>query len=371
VTACVFGLDGGGTSSRLRIADRDNQTLLEIQGDAINPNAVGMTLAANRVEALFRQASAVLADTTGLTTTTGLADAARPTAAANPTTPAASPTTPAILTDPGGLAGFASQCLAGCAAVAGMDRPLEKAAFEGLLRGRLGFSCPLTLVSDPEAALVGGLGKPEGIILVAGTGSIAVARLADGTRFRAGGYGHFLGDEGSAFQIGFQTIARTLRSLEGRDLPTTMLDGLLDHFGLAGPQDFVPLIYQSFNKASIARLAPLVIRYRDAGDHLALDIFQTAASELLGLVRSVHRQATGQLRSSDSRGQSRSDQQQASGQLRSNDLLLWGGLLDNDAWLVQEVGRLLTRDFPFLRPCRAAHDAAYGACLLALERLVC
>lgn len=302
----VFGLDGGGTSSRLRIADLSNRAVIQETGEGINPNAVDAEFVGDRLEALFLKAAK------------GVADLA------------------------------SSDFASGCVAVAGMDRTEEKSEFEAILRKRLGFTCPLVLVSDPDAALVGGLGTLAGMILIAGTGSIAVARLSDGTRFRSGGFGHYLGDEGSAFFIGFQAIRRCLRSLEERDLATGMTEELISHFGLNAPEDFVSFTYRRFDKARIAGASPLVARYREQGDPLANDIYSEAVGELVTLVQSVYRRA--------------------GRRLTNTELLLWGGVFEHDRWMKDRVEGELRARTPELRVQEARNDAAYGACMLAIER---
>jgi len=311
--AYVFGIDGGGSSTRLRVADRNNRTLLELSGPGINPNAVTAPEVVLRLERLLSAALATL----------GAREGSGPVPA--------------------------DRFAAGCVAAAGMDRPPEQAEFETILRDHLGFRCPLVLVSDPVAALVGGLDAAEGLILIAGTGSIALARLADGTRFRSGGYGHLLGDEGSAFFVAFQALRRGIRSLEGRDLPTACTADLFRQLGIDSAQDAIPLVYRRFDKAFIARAATLVAGYRDQGDPLAMDIYRETVAELVALVAAVLR-AVGDA-------------------LRNRDLLLWGGLFDHDPWLVAAVMDELKRRFPELHVQRAVHDAAYGACRLALEKL--
>ena len=52
----VFGLDGGGTSTRLRIADGDNHAIWEGKGEGVNPNALPPTQVAERLAALFGEA---------------------------------------------------------------------------------------------------------------------------------------------------------------------------------------------------------------------------------------------------------------------------------------------------------------------------
>ncbi|HWR11493.1 MAG TPA: BadF/BadG/BcrA/BcrD ATPase family protein [Rectinemataceae bacterium] len=302
----VFGVDGGGTSTRLRLADEDNRELWEGRTEGVNPNAVPKALVIERLRELFAEAFAATALS-------------------------------------------AQDLSAGCLGIAGMDRAHERAEMEEILRGTLGFSCPLELLSDPDIALVGGLKRLEGYLLIAGTGSIAIVRLADGTRFRAGGLGHYLSDEGSAFYIGFQAICRSLRSIEGRDLPTAMLDPLLERFGLRESGDFVRFVYHGFDKARIAGAADLVELHRAAGDPLALAIMDSARDELVRLVASV-------------RGR-------AQDRIADPSIVLSGGLLDHNPWLRGSVLDRLKIECPGLKPVVPAESASYGACMLAINLL--
>lgn len=231
----------------------------------------------------------------------------------------------------------------------GAERRLEHEELEGILRGRLGFSCPLLLTSDPDIALVGGLKRLEGYLLIAGTGSIAICRLADGTRFRAGGLGHYLSDEGSAFFIGFQAIRRSLRSAEGRDLPTAMLDPLMQRFGLDDVSEFVPFVYRRFDKALIAGAADIVEGQRAAGDPLAVSIMDEAVGELAKLIVSVR--------------------EKAEGLIADPALLLSGGLFDHNAWLRESLLATILVSCPELKKAAPLESAAYGACMLAQDLL--
>ena len=304
----IFGLDGGGTGSRLRIADERNRLLLVETGEGVNPQAVGYPVAVDRIARLFQRGLQTLQETDGWT-------------------------------------GEMSEFLAGCFAIAGGSVPEEAGKLEMHIREAMGFRCPLVFVSDAEAALVGGLKNLEGMILVSGTGSVALARLRDGTIVRSGGYGHFLGDEGSAFWIAKEAVVRCIRSVEGRDLPTGMLSELLSYFGIRTQYDFISLWYQHFDKALIAGAAPIVERFREQEDLLAVDIFLRAADELAKLVESVFRRVEKTL--------------------EVKKILFWGGLLEHNGWLRRAVTHHLRVRIPGLEVTKAKEDAAFGACLLA------
>ncbi len=81
----------------------------------------------------------------------------------------------------------------------GVWTPAERRAAAAALRG---LAQRVRVISDVEAARDGALGAAPGILLLAGTGSIALGRDRRGRLARAGGLGPLLGDEGSAFWIG-------------------------------------------------------------------------------------------------------------------------------------------------------------------------
>jgi N-acetylglucosamine kinase-like BadF-type ATPase len=74
------------------------------------------------------------------------------------------------------------------------------------------FARAVWVISDVEAAYLGALGERQGILLLAGTGSMALARDRGGRWARAGGLGPLLGDEGSAFWIGRQWLRATIET---------------------------------------------------------------------------------------------------------------------------------------------------------------
>jgi len=298
----VFGVDGGGSTTRARFSDLDGNALWEGQTEGVNPNAVSAELRSERLVALLGE---------------GLA----------------------------AVGGGSRAAAAGCLGIAGTDRPPEREELERMLRERLALGCPLLVTTDADVALVGAHGSPEGMILVCGTGSICLGRLADGTRVRAGGLGHFLSDEGSAFFIGFQAMRRSLRSTEGRDERTAMLPRLMERFGLSDPAQFVPLVYQRFDKAGIAACAALVEEFRASGDPLATALFDEAARELAELVDSVYRRIRERV--------------------RNRALVLQGGLMENNAWLRESVTARIRRAHPEVEIRAPVHSATFGACLLA------
>ena len=88
-----------------------------------------------------------------------------------------------------------------CLGIAGVDRPSDATAVRGIMR-RIGFKTRVVVVNDALVALVAGAGEQPGVVIVAGTGSIAYGVDANPARLPAGGWGYLLGDEGGGFWIG-------------------------------------------------------------------------------------------------------------------------------------------------------------------------
>jgi glucosamine kinase len=74
----------------------------------------------------------------------------------------------------------------------------------------------IRIESDAVVAYAGALGLEAGVLLIAGTGSIAIGRQVDGTMIRVGGWGPHFGDEGGGFWIGREAVRVALRSLDSK-----------------------------------------------------------------------------------------------------------------------------------------------------------
>ncbi|MHB9301873.1 BadF/BadG/BcrA/BcrD ATPase family protein [Thermofilum pendens] len=134
---------------------------------------------------------------------------------------------------------------------------------------------------DAEVALVGAtLGEP-GVIVIAGTGSVAGARNRRGDYARCGGWGYLLGDEGSAYWIAREALRAVLWAFDGRGPPTELTGAVLGALGLSSPEDLVPKVYaEGVGVRELARLAPLVTEAARRGDAVARRIVEEAAYHL-------------------------------------------------------------------------------------------
>jgi glucosamine kinase len=173
-------------------------------------------------------------------------------------------------------AGYTLPLKAAWLGLAGVDRPEDVVLL-------LPYVQPLAehihLTNDAELVL-SGLERSVGVALIAGTGSIALGRDAEGTTTRAGGWGHILGDEGSGYEIGRLALQAAARAADGRGQPTLLLNLIMNHWSLPKAEDMIAQVYKDEDKAQIARLSSLVFIAAHAGDEAARQIVQHAAQEL-------------------------------------------------------------------------------------------
>lgn len=135
--------------------------------------------------------------------------------------------------------------------------------------------------NDVEAGWAGSLACQPGINIVAGTGAIGFGRDSRGHAARAGGWGDFCGDEGSAYWLGKQLISLFGKQSDGRMDRTPLYGMVREQFAIATDFDFIAIIYEQLmpKREEIAKLAVLVYRAAQQGDARALDLYEQAAYE--------------------------------------------------------------------------------------------
>ena len=174
-----------------------------------------------------------------------------------------------------------------CLGIAGVDRPADAEAVQGIMR-RIGFKTRTLVVNDALIALVAGAGDRPGVVLVAGTGSIAYGRDAAGRAARAGGWGYLLGDEGGGFWIGRSALSAVARQFDDRGPATLLTELVLQDMQLRNPTELIYAVYgNTLPRSAVAGIAPLVQRAADQGDAVATDILVRAAAELSNAAASV------------------------------------------------------------------------------------
>ena len=183
-------------------------------------------------------------------------------------------------------------------AAAGLKNPLFETAWVGLSGGVKEFvgeviqAKAVRVTHDAAIALEGALAGEPGVIVIAGTGSIAYGRNVAGQDARAGGWGYVFGDEGGAFDIVRQALRAALRFEEGWG-PRTALRNvlLLEASGAENANELMHWAYRDdYPRDRVAAWAPLVETAANAGDSVAAEILRGAAQSLAMFASAVRRQ---------------------------------------------------------------------------------
>jgi N-acetylglucosamine kinase-like BadF-type ATPase len=145
-----------------------------------------------------------------------------------------------------------------------------------------------SISNDAEIALTGATGGDPGIIVIAGTGSIAFGRNAEGRTARAGGWGYLFGDEGGAFDLARQALRAALAMEEGWGPATLLREHLLQRTGMLDANGLMHDWYNNFDRTKLAQFAPLLDGAAKDGDAVATEILRRAGRQLAALVTHIH-----------------------------------------------------------------------------------
>ncbi len=194
-------------------------------------------------------------------------------------------------------------CQAASRAGIGSEKPAFKAACMGMsggpddkagLLGELFDSERIVVTHDAKIAWAGATEGAPGVVVIAGTGSIAYGENAQSEYARAGGWGYVYGDEGGGFDIARQAIRAILREHEGWGPRTALTPALLEVTGAENANDALHRLYKvEWPRARVAELAMTVDRIASEGDPVAADILRYSGQQLALLAASVRRQLWG------------------------------------------------------------------------------
>ncbi|PWR06166.1 ATPase, partial [Micromonospora acroterricola] len=306
----VVGLDVGGTSTRATALTLSGERLGTGRAGGGNPTSHGADRAATELLNALREALTDVDPTRVAAGTIGLAGAAR------------------LLADPAGRAAF--------------DRAWHDA----------GLRCPYAVHGDALVAYASGTAAPDGTVLIAGTGAIT-AQVRDLRLDRvADGHGWLLGDAGSGFWLGRESVRRLLADLDAGHtlgaLTTAVLTELMGSAEIAArPRDTVDATIQTVTRRppiELARLAPLVVSAATDGEPVATALVAEAAAHLVDSVSRIRPAGA------------------------VTPVVLGGGLLTADTPLATAVRAEVARHWP-AAPLRVAGDGAAAAAWLAAREL--
>ncbi|MGA7380934.1 MAG: BadF/BadG/BcrA/BcrD ATPase family protein [Terriglobales bacterium] len=170
-----------------------------------------------------------------------------------------------------------------CVGVAGGARPETTEVIRRILSELV--SGEIEVVGDMVIAMEAASGTGPGVIVIAGTGSIAYGRNAGGQTARAGGWGFAISDEGSGHWIGRAAVTAAMRAFdEGQN--GGLLESIMKAWGASTREQMI-LVSNSSPPPDFAGLFPAVLTAVDAGDARAHDILARAGVELATLAKIV------------------------------------------------------------------------------------
>lgn len=191
-------------------------------------------------------------------------------------------------------------------------------------------------------------GEGAAIVLVAGTGSAAMGRDAEGRIARVGGHGPLLGDEGSAYEVGKRAAIAELREFDRNGVSSAFGMKILKELGMECWQEFQTRVYAVPDEV-FPRIFPVVAKAADEGDAGAQELLQLAAAELAWLAKDLVERL----------------------HLREQRFLLatTGGMVQRSKYFDEQLNRRLREAAPLADFDELAMTAAEAAARIALRML--
>jgi len=201
------------------------------------------------------------------------------------------------------------------------------------------------VTSDARIALEGAFSGKAGCILICGTGSISYGYDDKGMVHRVGGFGRFIGDEGSGYSIGRKGLKALARAIDGRCLPTKLKDLLNEKFEIADQDSLIRKVYS--NDFDISAIAPLILIGAENGDEVCINILEEESEELVLHIRAMlTKLRVAQLK-----------------------LCLIGSILENDNYYSSLFKSKLKKAMPDVVIQLPEHPPEFGAVMMAKQKL--
>jgi N-acetylglucosamine kinase-like BadF-type ATPase len=224
--------------------------------------------------------------------------------------------------------------------LAGADWPSDVPRLDSAIEP-IGLHGARSIVNDSFIALRAGTEQPWGVVVIAGTGTVAAGRNPDGESYRTLGLGEMLGDWGSASDVSEGAITAVANAYTGRGPETVLTEDLCRLAGVGSAAELLEQFSRGGEQAP--SVAPLVLGAAEHGDMAAREIVERAGKELGESAALVARR------------------------LRLDpgyDLVLAGGLFRSGSALLE---RLIRERVPGARLARLMAPPVVGAVLMAIE----
>lgn len=235
-----LGIDGGGTHTTAWLADENLSCLACVKAGPSNPVKVGTANAQHELARAYNKALRV------------------------------------ARVRPAKLDGV-------CAGLAGGDSaPIQRSMLRWMRKAIPARKHLIT--TDAAITLAAALGESQGIIVIAGTGSIAFGRDHQGGILRVGGWGNQFDDAGSGFDMGRKAIAAALRAHDGRGKATSLAGAICRELQINRITQAVP---KALTPQKIAALFPVISQQASSGDAVARRLCLDAAGDLAELATTI------------------------------------------------------------------------------------
>jgi N-acetylglucosamine kinase-like BadF-type ATPase len=198
--------------------------------------------------------------------------------------------------------------------------------------------------TDARIALEAALAGKPGIVLVAGTGSIALYRTESGNLLRSGGWGFVLGDEGGGYAIARDALNAVMRQHDGRLEKTLLTPKALQHFAVSNTDELISKIYH--DRVDLSAFAPSIFEAVNERDRIAHTILVRGANELVELVRVLTMQSRPKIKLP---------------------VVCMGRLLDTENVYAKMVKDKIAHSLPQVVIQKPKFPAAFGAAILGLN----
>ncbi len=195
--------------------------------------------------------------------------------------------------------------------------------------------------SDARIALEGAFSGKPGSILIAGTGSIMFGKDAESNIHRVGGFGRYLGDEGSGYVVGRKGLIAVSKEFDGRGQSTLISRLVAEKHGIDSAEKLINAIYK--NNFDIASAAPQVIAAAEKDDIAALRIVDEETDELLLHIKAMAKKINEPVLN----------------------LSFIGGIITNENIYSKTLIEKIEDRLPGVKVIKAEHSPAMGAVLMA------
>jgi N-acetylglucosamine kinase-like BadF-type ATPase len=176
-----------------------------------------------------------------------------------------------------------------CAGFAGGGRENDAAdltnSFRSFIKAKYNLEIPVLITTDALITLEGAFNGKEGVVLIAGTGSIIYAKDNKGIFHRAGGFGRIIGDEGSGYSTGRKGLAAAAKFFDSRGKETLLVKFLKNNYNITSTEELIKKVYEE--DFEIPAVAPLVIQCASENDEICRRIVEEETNELLFHIKAV------------------------------------------------------------------------------------